>query len=542
MIDILDVRRFEDVALRGLLHDHSHSNRAEIADKAHIDYLLGYLERLGCAWIVVEHDYVDRNFLEDYAAYYVRCFEDYDRKCVRLHFFRDPADEPAVAAAILNGNSKALSSEYLGFLVIKPLPVTVIGRTCLRTYGEDTGRTRSFPTLKEQMVNFFGLTFQIETLPFQEQDSEVAACASSALWTVLHTTARLFQHPILSPVEITKAGSVHSRIDERSLPNGSGLNPLQIADAIRSVGLEPLGVDVSATLARQLAERNDEAELAEVANAQLELKIAAMAYLRSGIACMMLSRIYNSEMVKLGQHAVALTGFGTDETITATAYRGGTMFEASRVDRLYVHDDQIGPFASLYFRDYRFLCSGKPEEEDLEDGTEQMREESPEKLIEPVNLMLPLYHKIRIPLPEIVRFTVKLDSTIEEMRHLVGIDTQLVWDIQLNDLATVRQAIARENLPPNEKLRLLTTPLPRFIWRVSARLNGALVFELLLDATDLVQGDLIREIVVYQDEIVERYARFLKPNHRMLPTRLRQFARLLGRRYDTKRGKARKGV
>ncbi len=60
-----------------------------------------------------------------------------------------------------------------------------------------------------------------------------AACASSALWSVLNGTGQLFQHQALSPVEITKAAALHTRLENRDFPAGDGLTSNQIADAIR---------------------------------------------------------------------------------------------------------------------------------------------------------------------------------------------------------------------------------------------------------------------------------------------------------------------
>jgi len=58
----------------------------EIRGKSQPAYLDEYFRHGGVKTIVVERGYVDRDYLEDYAAYYVRCFEPYDRYCSRLHF------------------------------------------------------------------------------------------------------------------------------------------------------------------------------------------------------------------------------------------------------------------------------------------------------------------------------------------------------------------------------------------------------------------------------------------------------------------------
>lgn len=47
-----------------------------------------YFDHIGAKTIIVENDYIDRDFLEDYSGYYARCFHDYQRSCTRLHFFK----------------------------------------------------------------------------------------------------------------------------------------------------------------------------------------------------------------------------------------------------------------------------------------------------------------------------------------------------------------------------------------------------------------------------------------------------------------------
>ncbi len=107
------------------------------AERPHTKYLDRYLSALGCKTIVVEEPYVDRDFLDDFAAYYVRCFADYDRFCRRLHFFRSSFDQKAYDAFIAGEGGvepETLEASYLGHVVLKPLPNAFLGRTCLATY------------------------------------------------------------------------------------------------------------------------------------------------------------------------------------------------------------------------------------------------------------------------------------------------------------------------------------------------------------------------------------------------------------------------
>jgi hypothetical protein len=54
----------------------------------------------------------------------------------------------------------------LGFIVVKPLPSTVIGRTCLVTYARSE-KNRVYPSTQVYDVHMFGIKFQVDSLPFQ---------------------------------------------------------------------------------------------------------------------------------------------------------------------------------------------------------------------------------------------------------------------------------------------------------------------------------------------------------------------------------------
>src|ERR1700733_5147963 len=102
--------------------------------KLHVIYLEDYFQFMGVKTIVLEPDYIDKDYLEDYAAYYVRSFNAYKRTCLRLHFFSKGFDRDVFNPILTNTSEVDLSNDYIGFIVIKPLPQTIFGRTCLRTY------------------------------------------------------------------------------------------------------------------------------------------------------------------------------------------------------------------------------------------------------------------------------------------------------------------------------------------------------------------------------------------------------------------------
>ncbi len=123
-------------------HDYkviSHTNSRElIENKLHLRFLKDYLNFQKSKTILVEEEYIDRYFLEDFSEYYVSCFKRYSRKCHRIHFFSSSFSSNDFKALIVNKDNDISESEltdsYLGFIVIRPLPKYIIGRTCLKPY------------------------------------------------------------------------------------------------------------------------------------------------------------------------------------------------------------------------------------------------------------------------------------------------------------------------------------------------------------------------------------------------------------------------
>ncbi|MGD9730294.1 MAG: hypothetical protein AB7V39_28490, partial [Nitrospiraceae bacterium] len=183
-------------ALQRLFQTHAGASEEFVAGKFHSIYFRDYFRALKAKTIVVEEHYVDRDYLEDFVGYYGRCFRPPGRYCVRIHFFRSSFAVEDLDNFLANQSnrksflrSKFKSKQYLGFVVVKPLPKTFIGRTCLRTYPTaSTGR--HFPALRDYDVSLFGVSLTVRSLAFQEQDTEVARCATAALWSTFQGTAK----------------------------------------------------------------------------------------------------------------------------------------------------------------------------------------------------------------------------------------------------------------------------------------------------------------------------------------------------------------
>jgi hypothetical protein len=297
-------------------------------------YLRAYLGRLGCKTVLVEHHYIDRDFIADLAAFYSRSLRDYPNYCQRVHFFdfaftldewRSMVDQASEGKH--KEHEERLALGYLGYVVIRPLPGYPVGRTVLKTYGEmaDNDQRREFGCTRNYRAHLGPFTLEIVGLAFQQQDQGVSACATTAIWSAMHGTASLegAAHP--TPAEITQAASRYLLLTGRALPSG-GLAIYQMCEAIRSAGFEP----VLFTATNPTADR-----------AQL------LAYVRSGfppILCLI-----PVDGSPDNGHAVCLTGVRLAQVHPQSDPKLAFREAAWAVTGLYVHDDRLGPYAAAEF-------------------------------------------------------------------------------------------------------------------------------------------------------------------------------------------------
>jgi hypothetical protein len=505
MEDLYDVFPYTLDKLKSILSEISGTSKKVIDKKFICIYFKNYFEDLNATTIIIEKEYIDHDFLEDFAAYYVKCFKQYKKTCARLHFFNTKFTKKDFKN-LLSGqestiNETNLNSGYLGFIVVKPLPETVIGRTCLKTYEVD-GNGRNYPIKRLYTANLFGIELQVNSIAFQEQDSVVAACATSALWSVFQVSGILYQHPILSPVELTKAACDSLPLESRSLPN-KGLTLPQMAHAIQSVNLEPLLINAS-----------DEKIL----------KSTIHAYLKGGVPLILTVLLVDTSYspgILIAKHAIAVTGYNIDEK-SAPCTKHDFLLKALRINKIYAHDDQIGPFSRIILDKKKIKINGN-EYEHISMATSWKGENNEIGSIRAVaeNLLIPVYHKIRIPLSDIQTAIMHFDDFIKELQaaNIFPFKQQLEWDIYLTQINKFKKDIYEE-LSINEELKheILTEGMPKFLWRAEATCDGEAVLDLIFDATDILQGlSLIRaigyenksyeflKIIAKEDVVVDQY-------------------------------------
>lgn len=462
---------------------------------------------IGAKTFVAEFDYVDHDYLADYTGYYSRCFKSYDRYCVRLHIFSEEFTDGDLRLLLSEFDTNnelwdRIRGSYCGFLVIKPLPRKMFGRTCLKTYSSDGEHDRHYVTARSYDVSLFGMPLTVQnSLAFQEQDSVAAACATSALWSVFQATGRLFQHPIPSPIEITQAATAFLSSESRPIPN-KGLNLQQMAHAVRSVGLE--------------------AYVKGIENQDI-LKAQIYAFIKCGIPvtlaiqlldCAESTKSNHGSCIPIGHHAVAVTGYSYNGSLAAEVPlangAGSIRLRSSKVDKIYVHDDGIGPYARMEFDGKTVtIKNGDNTHEKWSLSTSWKGVTGAEPIgsgrAVPLNLLFSIPPKIRVSFESIFGIVVTFDQISRENQ----ISADIEWEIYLTTLTKYKlEALGDECRTPESRLKAVTENLPKYLWRAVAWVGSNAIFEILFDATDFEDGGLLLDVLVIKQDATDPFIQF----------------------------------
>lgn len=491
---------------------------SEVRDKNHFDYFLGYLIALDTKTIIVEPDYVNKDYLHDYISYYSLCHEKYPKTCKRVHFFSLSFTRQDFETWVNNGiPSVDIRNSYLGFVVVRPIPNTVIGFTILKTYQYSTGfDQRNYWGIKSYSIHLFGVKLEIKSLAFQEQDSVVSACATAAIWSMLHGAAARSANTVLlkSPSEITRDAG-NSSDGSRVFPNKGGLDVKQICDSIIKAGLvcevitqdkvkEDDRIDPEEKKNDEASDSQPEAEtkctcaegkcrcdLMEVVDERVPtnfLKKILNAYSLIGIPIILVINVSEHEDHSL--HANTVCGFFRCKPKSIPPMEK-VSFIADNIEKIYVHDDQWGPFVRITFLDDDVL-----ETKWTEIGHE----------VSINSIIVPVYPKIRISYQEIESIVRGYDTILSLILNSI-ITEDLVWDIKLIMNQDYKEEI-RKLAPPEDypqKLNWLTNSLPKYIWMVHCYIADHIILDFAFDATGVNQAMLGKQIICHLDDTMKKH-------------------------------------
>ncbi len=476
-----DILPFSDENLEEALSN-EFCSLTEVAGFERTQYILRYLrhEDINIKTIIVEKDYTDGDYLDDYISFYGNCFQNYQRRCKRLHFFSLELTRSDFIDIVVGGASAELvnsfKTTYKGFIVARPLPKAIIGRSVLATYSSDGGR-RHYPCIKTCNANLFGIDLMVKSLEYQEQDTVLAACATVALWCCFHKTSEMFHTPIWSPATITRTANEVLRVS-RPIPS-HGLVVNQIHNAIIRNGLV--------------------AEIFKPKEPLIQEQFIPLiyGYLRAGLPV-----IFSIFIEGQGLHAITLTGYSLRKNPSLPKFDAENdfiPFLASTIDKFYAHDDQIGPFSRIWakIKDDKLVFDGS-----------WMNEDGTYSIITPDILIVPIYHKIRVTFVDVQKWLSYINWILFSS-YTFPDDKILAWDLYLTTINELKREIISSSQEPEDKSIILFAQHPRFIWRAILYSADEKVLELFADATDIPRAFPFYHILVYKKDLFETIKEFI---------------------------------
>jgi hypothetical protein len=204
--------------------------------------------------VIVEHDYIDKDYRDSYSGFYSKKFARVSNRCTRLHFFdfileHENIEGPNGLVVALKereqrGESKngfeGTTPGFLGSVVLRPTPYSRIGRCTFdpRKIGTTREGLRGEICLAPFHVHLLGYELTVMAFPHQSQDAQVHTCAETALWSLFRYLSQRYRHyPECYPHDI--AVSNPDLAQGRRIPS-RGLTLEQISAIIGHFGMDAM--------------------------------------------------------------------------------------------------------------------------------------------------------------------------------------------------------------------------------------------------------------------------------------------------------------
>ncbi len=244
----------------------------------------------------------------------------------------------------------------------------------------------------------------------------------------------------------------------------------------------------------------------------------------------------------LGEHALAVNGF-SGTLVKSTNYFGQgcsdqrLYLRSSRINKIFVHDDQVGPFARMEFDDpfNKLVClkgnEGTAYYSSLSTDWNQVEQKPTSVRAVPNTVLITLYHKIRIPFDEVLEIVAAINEYLNDFSPVDPLIDE--WDILLDRNSEYKKKLLGQDpghpsLSGDYATSILTKSLPRFFWRALAYKDDIPLFEIIFDATAISEGKLFLDLVCYDFEYCDFFYRFMKNRTRYSVIENRQARHSIG--------------
>lgn len=266
--------------------------------------------------VLIEHNYVDKDYRSTYYSFYAKKGQRYRADCVRLHFFDESVsfDENRLKLA---WEGEHLHHHYFGYMVLRPTGIATIGRSVVTPdVRKGTGGSIIHADHK---VHLLGYKLQVQGFPWMNQHIDISVCAHVACWSILrHYSERYSVHKEYLTYDITLMAQ---QFNPGGLVPSRGLQVSHAERVFQEAGTFPVYV------ARGKKEGVDD----------LSFYRQLIAYVESGFP------LFAAMSGKT--HAIAVVGY--DWRPPQTGLLGGLRYAWDEVNSLVVVDDNYLPYLAI---------------------------------------------------------------------------------------------------------------------------------------------------------------------------------------------------
>lgn len=491
-------------------------------------YLIGiykHLKELNTKTILIESEYIDKDFMIDYSFYYSKSYKDVNRFSRRVHFFSEDIDINKFISILDHEDHEqvmrlesALQSVYNGFITIKPISfkldnvfeINFLGRSVIKPNELIVDIPCHKFLYGITRVNLCGLRLEAKGMQFQTQDGATSACATIALWNCNKLLNEKFGIKIESPFEITKVATSNSDCLNRDFPN-KGLNIDQLLVYIKKNGLdiETCNFDQIRSILRSWDKKIDKSTmhileinkrlkkylniktqedykeqidrlnitLKKVENRKKEFQKKyeyynkyyieyineyIKSYLTANIPTIIIFRISDH---KVSYHAAAISGFKIDNTNCPLV--------------IYLHDDQCGIYCEAILKNIYELDCLWIQDKELS-GIKY-----PQTLYKNASvdlLVSPLHQEIRCSFEFIFDKYYQFYNLIVAYFNKKYKNLSISRSVFLIESNEYKKYLLSQSI--TRRMEILTKSMPKYIWIVRFYEHKKTVYDLLIDSSD----------------------------------------------------------
>lgn len=182
--------------------------------------------------IIAETDYIDKTYRDLYYHFYSTKLRHFEKNCVRLSFCTNVIDNAITHSA---GDIKRIKENYLGFVVLRPLGSSCIGRNVISPDALKSVGSKLLLCKTDVASTVLGTKVSVCGFPHSSQDGEMMTCAETTIWSIMSYLANRYNVYSL-PLGHNILASLTDSSYERQTPS-RGLNFQQISLSLQNQGL-----------------------------------------------------------------------------------------------------------------------------------------------------------------------------------------------------------------------------------------------------------------------------------------------------------------